>query len=98
MRCYCCFPVGSLRVSPHGEGAADPLGKDTGVLRALTVPTLVGVGELDLPDFFEGGAGLSEELGAGEVVVLSDAGHLAPMEQPEAFCALLLDFVGRLPA
>ncbi|WP_086708289.1 alpha/beta fold hydrolase [Streptomyces antimycoticus] len=78
--------------------AADPLSKDTGALRALTVPTLVGVGELDMPDFFEGGAVLSDELGAGEVVVLSDAGHLAPLEQPEAFCALLLDFVGRLSA
>ncbi|MDT0393694.1 MULTISPECIES: hypothetical protein [Streptomyces] len=67
-------------------------------MRALTVPALVGVGELDMPDFFEGGAGLSDELGAGEVAVLPDAGHLAPLEQPEAFRALLLDFVGRLPA
>ncbi|CAM5704860.1 AB hydrolase-1 domain-containing protein OS=Streptomyces antimycoticus OX=68175 GN=SANT12839_075300 PE=4 SV=1 [Streptomyces antimycoticus] len=78
--------------------AADPLSEAQGALRALTVPTLVGVGELDMPDFFEGGAVLSDELGAGEVVVLSDAGHLAPLEQPEAFCALLLDFVGRLSA
>ncbi|MDH6581499.1 pimeloyl-ACP methyl ester carboxylesterase [Streptomyces sp. SAI-133] len=78
--------------------AADPLATGTGVLRGLTVPALVGVGELDMPDFFEGGEGLSDELGAGEVVVLPDAGHLAPLEQPEAFCALLLDFVGRLPA
>ncbi|MGC0211690.1 alpha/beta fold hydrolase [Streptomyces levis] len=78
--------------------AADPLGKDADALRALTVPALVGVGELDMPDFFEGGAGLSDELGAGEVAVLPDAGHLAPLEQPEAFRALLLDFVGRLPA
>ncbi|MFG2514139.1 alpha/beta fold hydrolase [Streptomyces sp. NPDC048584] len=84
----------------HGEPkvAADPLSKDKGALRALTVPALVGVGELDMPDFFEGGAGLSDELGAGEVAVLPDAGHLAPLEQPEAFRALLLDFVGRLPA
>ncbi|MGW6793990.1 alpha/beta fold hydrolase [Streptomyces chartreusis] len=78
--------------------ATDPMSKDEGALRALTVPALVGVGELDMPDFFEGGAGLSDELGAGEVAVLQDAGHLAPLEQPEAFCALLLDFVGRLPA
>ncbi|MFH8446011.1 alpha/beta fold hydrolase [Streptomyces sp. NPDC018026] len=84
----------------HGEpkAAADPLGKDTGALRVLPFPTLVGVGELDMPDFFEGAVGLSDELGAGEIVVLPDGGHLAPMEQPEAFCALLLDFVGRLPA
>lgn len=78
--------------------AADPLGEDAGALRALTVPALVGVGELDMPDFFEGGAALSEELGAGGVAVLPGAGHLAPLERPEAFQALLLDFVGGLPA
>ncbi len=80
------------------EVAADPLTKDADALRTLTTPTLVGVGELDMPDFFEGGAILSNELGSGEVAVLADAGHLAPLEQPEAFCALLVDFVGRLPA
>ncbi|MEU0794196.1 alpha/beta fold hydrolase [Amycolatopsis sp. NPDC005961] len=78
--------------------AADPLTKDGGALRTLPTPTLVGVGEFDMPDFFEGGAVLSNELGSGEVAVLADAGHLAPLEQPEAFCAPLLDFVGRLPA
>ncbi|MFD6288447.1 alpha/beta fold hydrolase [Streptomyces sp. NPDC060205] len=78
--------------------AADPLRNSTGALRDLRLPALVGVGELDMPDFFEGGAGLSDDLGAGEVAVLSDAGHLAPFEQPAAFCALLLDFMGRLPA
>ncbi|MGC5562080.1 alpha/beta fold hydrolase [Streptomyces sp. FR-108] len=84
----------------YGEpkAAADPLGEDPGALRALTVPALVGVGAFDMPDFFEGGARLSDELKAGEVAVLADAGHLAPLEQPAAFCALLLDFVDRLPA
>jgi pimeloyl-ACP methyl ester carboxylesterase len=76
--------------------AADPLNEDTSTLRALTVPTLVGVGGLDMPDFFDGAANLSDVLGAGEVVVLPDAGHLAPLEQPEAFCSLLFDFLGRL--
>jgi pimeloyl-ACP methyl ester carboxylesterase len=30
-------------------------------------------------------------------VVIPGAGHLAPLEQPAAFCALLLDFVRGLP-
>lgn len=79
----------------HGEPkvAADPLGEDRDALRALEVPALVGVGELDMPDFFEGAAVLSDELGAGEVVVIPDAGHLAPLERPAAFCALVLDFM-----
>lgn len=83
----------------HGEppSAADPLGAGPAVLRSLTVPALVGVGEHDMPDFFEGGEGLARDLGAGQTVVVPGAGHLAPLEQPAAFCALLLDFVHRLP-
>ncbi|QMU69760.1 alpha/beta fold hydrolase [Streptacidiphilus sp. P02-A3a] len=83
----------------HGEPvlAADPLGEGTAALRTLTVPALVGVGEDDMPDFFEGGEGLARDLDAGQPVVIPAAGHLAPLEQPAAFCALLLDFIRRLP-
>lgn len=77
--------------------AADPLGEGTSVLRTLTVPALVGVGEHDMPDFFEGGQALVRDLDAGETVVIPAAGHLAPLEQPSAFCTLLLDFVRHLP-
>lgn len=83
----------------HGEPpqAADPLGTGPATLRALTVPALVGVGEHDMPDFHEGGEGLARDLDAGQTVVIPGAGHLAPLEQPAAFCALLMDFVRRLP-
>ncbi|KWT56665.1 hypothetical protein ADL21_37425 [Streptomyces albus subsp. albus] len=43
------------------------------------------------------GEELARDLNAGETVVILAAGHLAPLEQPAAFCALLLDFVHRLP-
>ncbi|OKH98989.1 3-oxoadipate enol-lactonase [Streptomyces sp. CB02923] len=84
----------------HGEPsqAADPLGTGSAALRTLRgVPALVGVGERDMPDFHEGGEGLVRDLDAGRTVVIPAAGHLAPLEQPAAFCALLLDFVRRLP-
>ncbi|MBW8091410.1 alpha/beta fold hydrolase [Streptomyces hygroscopicus] len=83
----------------HGEplSATDPLDNDGAALRALAVPALVGVGEHDMPDFFEGGEGLARDLGAGEVAVIPGAGHLAPLEQPAAFGTLLMDFVRRLP-
>ncbi|MFB7599349.1 alpha/beta fold hydrolase [Streptomyces sp. NPDC056160] len=84
----------------HGEPpqAADPLGTGPAALRTLRgVPALVGVGEHDMPDFHEGGAGLVRDLDAGRTAVIPGAGHLAPLEQPAAFCALLLDFVRRLP-
>ncbi|MFE7115693.1 alpha/beta fold hydrolase [Streptomyces sp. NPDC057654] len=84
----------------HGEAppAADPLGEGTAALRTLTAPALVGVGEHDMPDFFQGGEELARALDAGRPVVIPAAGHLAPLEQPAAFCTLLLDFVRRLPA
>ncbi|KUL37497.1 3-oxoadipate enol-lactonase [Streptomyces sp. NRRL F-4489] len=83
----------------HGRPspAADPLGEGPAALRTLTTPALVGVGEHDMPDFFEGGEGLARDLDAGQVVVIPAAGHLAPLEQPAAFCTLLLDFVRGLP-
>ncbi|GLY87477.1 alpha/beta fold hydrolase [Actinoallomurus iriomotensis] len=77
--------------------AADPPGEGAAALRTLTAPVLVGVGEHDMPDFFEGGEGLARDLDAGETVVIPAAGHLAPLEQPAAFCTLLRDFVRRLP-
>ncbi|MFD7922070.1 alpha/beta fold hydrolase [Streptomyces sp. NPDC059740] len=84
----------------HGEPpqAADPLGTGPAALRTLRgVPALVGVGEHDMPDFHESGEGLAHDLGAGRTVLVPGAGHLAPLEQPAAFCTLLLDFVRRLP-
>lgn len=84
----------------HGEPpqATDPLGTGPAALRTLRgVPALVAVGEHDMPDFHEGGEGLVRDLDAGEATVISGAGHLAPLEQPAAFCALVLDFVRRLP-
>ncbi|WP_413805322.1 alpha/beta fold hydrolase [Streptomyces sp. OE57] len=84
----------------YGEPAQaqDPLGKDPAALRALSVPAVVGVGEHDLPDFFDGGEDLARELDAGDLVVLPGAGHLAPLEQPTAFCDLVVDFVNRISA
>ncbi|WP_189766385.1 alpha/beta fold hydrolase [Streptomyces xanthochromogenes] len=83
----------------HGEPslAADPLGEGATALRTLSVPALVGGGEHDMPDFFEGGEALARDLDAGRPVVIPAAGHLAPLEQPSVFCTLLLDFIRRLP-
>ena len=47
------------------------------------VPTLTAAGEHDMPDFRPPSAS-----------IIPGAGHLAPLEQPEAFRALLLDFLG----
>jgi pimeloyl-ACP methyl ester carboxylesterase len=84
----------------HGEPpqAADPLGTGPEALRTLRdVPALVGVGEHDMPDFHEGGEVLARDLDADAITVIPGTGHLAPLEQPAAFCTLLLDFVRDLP-
>jgi pimeloyl-ACP methyl ester carboxylesterase len=83
----------------HGEvpRAASPLSTDPAVLSRLSIPAVVGVGEHDMPDFFQGGEALAHELYAGPLAVIPGAGHLAPLEQPAWFCELLLDFVDRLP-
>jgi pimeloyl-ACP methyl ester carboxylesterase len=66
------------------EEAPDPLDDDPAALDRLTLPRLVAAGEHDMPDFQRPGA-----------VLIPGAGHLAPLEQPEAFRELLLDFLAR---
>ncbi|MFH9355648.1 alpha/beta fold hydrolase [Kitasatospora sp. NPDC017646] len=84
----------------HGEPpqAPDPLGTGPAALSTLRgVPALIGVGEHDMPDFHQGAENLAHDLDAGRTTVIPGAGHLAPLEQPAAFCTLLLEFVRRLP-
>lgn len=66
------------------EEAPDPLEADPAALGRLTMPRLVATGEHDMPDFKRPGS-----------VVIPGAGHLAPLERPAAFRALLLDFLAR---
>jgi pimeloyl-ACP methyl ester carboxylesterase len=75
------------------EPFEDPLEADPSLLSGLEVPAVVAVGELDLGDFHLGAAALAEELRLAGHVVIPGAGHLAPLEQPEAFLELLLDFL-----
>jgi pimeloyl-ACP methyl ester carboxylesterase len=37
---------------------------------------------------------LAQELRQARLVVIPHAGHLAPLEQPDAFRGLVLDFLG----
>lgn len=70
---------------------SDPL--DENPLPALNVPTLVVVGEHDMPDFHQAAALLAAALPDVRHTVIDGAGHLAPLEQPEAFRAALLSFL-----
>jgi 3-oxoadipate enol-lactonase len=74
----------------------DPLETDPAALERIGAPALVAVGEHDMPDFHDGAQLLAQRLpGAGPAVVIARAGHLAPLETPETFVALVLDFLER---
>jgi pimeloyl-ACP methyl ester carboxylesterase len=76
----------------------DPIEKDPGAVGRLAIPALVAAGELDMPDFRFGAETLAQSLRRARVAVIAGAGHLAPLEQPEAFRELLLRFLGESAA
>jgi pimeloyl-ACP methyl ester carboxylesterase len=71
--------------APEPADCPDPLDET----RTLDVPALVAAGEHDMPDF----QGPMAALPHARQVVIEGAGHLAPLETPEAFRALLLDLL-----
>ena len=73
--------------------APDPLDDDPEVLASIAVPALVAVGETDLEDFHTGAEVLSQTLPRSRSVTIAGAGHLAPLETPERFRELLLEFL-----
>jgi pimeloyl-ACP methyl ester carboxylesterase len=75
------------------DEAPDPLADGPDALGGLTVPVLLAVGEHDMSDFHEAADVLGAILPDTRRETIDGAGHLAPMEQPAAFDALLLDFL-----
>lgn len=68
----------------------------------LSVPTLVVCGAHDVitpPEQAQRiAAAIAPDAKAGEAIIVANAGHALPQEQPEYLAALIRDFVGRLPA
>lgn len=73
--------------------AEDPIEADPAALGRLSIPALVAAGELDMPDFRLGADALARELPNARRAGIARAGHLAPLDQPEAFRELLLEFL-----
>jgi pimeloyl-ACP methyl ester carboxylesterase len=73
--------------------AEDPLEADPQALAKIATPALVISGELDFADFRDGAAALANELPHARHVAIPDAGHLAPLDQPERFRELLFAFL-----
>jgi 3-oxoadipate enol-lactonase len=64
-----------------------------GRLAEITAPTLVIVGALDQPSTHESCRQLAEEIPNARLAVMPGAAHLPPLEQPEAFARLVVDFL-----
>jgi pimeloyl-ACP methyl ester carboxylesterase len=73
--------------------APDPV-EDLESLRSIEAPTLVAAGEYDMSDFLEGAEAIAGVIPGARSEVIAGAGHLAPLETPEAFRSLLLDLLG----
>jgi len=68
------------------EGAIDNLA-------AINAPTLLVVGELDMPDIVARHDDLSEELENAFAIVLEDTAHFPNLERPDLFNPILLEFL-----
>jgi 3-oxoadipate enol-lactonase len=73
--------------------APDPVEEDPEVLADLDVPTLVMAGELEFIDFRTGAETLARAIPRSRHAVIAGAGHLAPLETPEQFRGMLLEFL-----
>jgi pimeloyl-ACP methyl ester carboxylesterase len=74
--------------APEPEERPDPVAS-LDALGALTVPTVIAAGEHDMPDFREGAERMAAAIPGARHVVIEGAGHLAPLETPGRFRALL---------
>ncbi len=63
-------------------------------LSEVRVPTLVIVGDLDLPEKLELSAQLASGIPGARQRIIADGAHMVSMEQPEEFNRVVLDFLG----
>ena len=62
-------------------------------LAEIRVPTLIIVGDYDVPDMLELAQRLSEQIPNAQRVIIPDAAHVVSMEQPEQFNQQVLAFL-----
>jgi pimeloyl-ACP methyl ester carboxylesterase len=74
----------------------DPLEEHPERLRDVDVPALVAAGERDMPDFLWSAEQLAEALPQATHHIIGGAGHLAPLEAPDAVRLLLSEFLAAL--
>lgn len=83
----------ALQVVATATEAPDPLEQRPDALGRLDVATLVAVGQRDRREFREGAEELARAIPGARHAVIERAGHLAPLETPDAFRELVLAFL-----
>jgi len=78
-----------LGQDPHQRTGPEPID----ALEQVTVPTLVAVGDQDVPGFREMSAVLARRIPGAQYRVISGAGHMTNLEQPAAVNDLLTRFL-----
>lgn len=68
----------------------------TDLLPTIRVPTLIIVGDEDVPSPPADAREMADRLPQPQLAVLTHAGHLSNLEQPEAFNQAMKDFLGTL--
>jgi len=78
---------------PYPKPAGPRPPSDFERLEEIAVPTLVICGELDLPDFRAIADDLAARVPGARQVIVRDAGHMSPMEQPAAVNRAMVQFL-----
>jgi len=63
------------------------------ILNEIHVPTLIVVGEFDIPDVFVHAGVIESGIPSAQKVIIQNAGHLVPIEQPDIFNEQVLNFL-----
>jgi pimeloyl-ACP methyl ester carboxylesterase len=84
----------NIRVPMDGKGRAMRLTPPAvEVLEMIEAPTLLILGELDMPDIFSIGELITSRVEGAEKVVIPGAAHMVNMEKPEEFNRAVLEFL-----
>jgi 3-oxoadipate enol-lactonase len=79
----------------HPDPGTAPQTPVAHVLSSISIPTLVVVGELDLPDFQSIARRLGQQMPQSELRTITGSGHMSNMEAPRAFNELVLEHLQR---
>jgi len=82
--------------STHGAASPAPAPPSVQRLHEIHVPTLILVGEFDIPDVHAHAGAIAAGIAGSTRDIVPRAGHLIPIEQPVLFNEAVLPFLGGL--